>query len=114
MRTILVTGAGFIGWPCLEKLVGQGVEVHALTRTGPCPAGVHAHRLDLMDSAEVANLLAQTQPSHLLHLAWITTPGQYVTSPENLAWVEASLRLLRLFAQNGGRRAVLVGSCFEY
>jgi nucleoside-diphosphate-sugar epimerase len=32
----------------------------------------------------------------------------------NLDWVGATLRLLRAFAEAGGRRAVLAGSCAEY
>jgi nucleoside-diphosphate-sugar epimerase len=54
------------------------------------------------------------QPSHLLHLAWYAEPGAFWSSAENLRWVEASLRLLRSFADHGGRRAVLAGSCAEY
>src|SRR5205085_8625551 len=36
------------------------------------------------------------------------------TAPENVRWVEASLALLRAFAEAGGRRAVLAGTCAEY
>ena len=35
-------------------------------------------------------------------------------SPENLAWLEASLHLLRSFADSGGQRVVIAGTCFEY
>src|SRR5439155_6654344 len=62
----------------------------------------------------VRALLAAVRPTHLLHLAWIATPGVYWTSPENHRWVEASLHLLRCFAAGGGRRAVLTGTCAEY
>ena len=53
-------------------------------------------------------------PTHLLHLAWYAEPGLFWRSPENLRWVEASLRLLRAFAEHGGQRAVMAGSCAEY
>jgi nucleoside-diphosphate-sugar epimerase len=54
------------------------------------------------------------RPTHLLHLAWIATPGVYWTSPENHCWVEASKHLLATFAEHGGKRAVITGTCAEY
>jgi nucleoside-diphosphate-sugar epimerase len=56
----------------------------------------------------------QVRPELLLHLAWTAEPGLYWTSPENVRWVEATLRLLRAFADYGGRRAVFAGTCAEY
>jgi nucleoside-diphosphate-sugar epimerase len=59
-------------------------------------------------------MVEAVRPSHLLHLAWITTPDRYRYAPENLDWLEASLALLRAFGEHGGRRFVGVGSCAEY
>jgi len=53
-------------------------------------------------------------PTHLLHFAWDAEHGRFWTSAENLRWVEATLRLLRAFAEHDGRRAVLAGTCAEY
>jgi len=39
--------------------------------------------------------------------------GRYWTTPENLAWTEASLALYRAFAERGGERAVARGTCAE-
>jgi len=114
---VVVTGAtGFLGLPVVQRLAAAGVQVHALARTasGELPAACRFQAVDLFDNAALSRVLAECRPSHLLHLAWIATPGVYWTSPENHAWVEASLELLRAFAQSGGRRAVLVGSCAEY
>ncbi len=69
---------------------------------------------DLLDPAVRRRVVAEAGASHLLHLAWIATPGEYWRSPANLDWVAASLDLLRLFRNGGGTRAVLVGSCAEY
>ena len=41
-------------------------------------------------------------------------PGRFWTAPENVRWVEASLALLRAFADAGGRRAVIAGTSAEY
>ena len=102
---ILVTGAGgFIGKECVDHLRSTGAELHLAGRS----------RLNLLDHDAVTNLIKQVRPTHLLHLAWITTHGEYWTSSENLDWVSASLHLMRQFAEAGGHRAVVAGTCAEY
>jgi nucleoside-diphosphate-sugar epimerase len=59
-------------------------------------------------------LMVAIQPTHLLHLAWVATPGVYWTSPDNPRWVEASLRLIEAFAAHGGQRVAVTGTCAEY
>lgn len=115
---VLVTGAsGFIGRGTLTPLLDAGFQVHPVSRRTPSePAveGLRWEQADLLDPASPAELLARVAPTHLLHLAWYAEPGAFWNSPENLKWVEASLRLIRAFAENGGRRAVFAGSCAEY
>lgn len=77
-------------------------------------AGIRWHQADLLDARKTAALIARLRPSHLLHFAWYTEPGKYVTSLENFRWVQASLNLLLAFARHGGTRAVLAGTAFEY
>jgi len=117
MKRVLVTGAsGFIGRHVLAPLVERGYDVHAVSRSGTVPAAgnVHCHRADLLDPKQIGTLLTQVRPTHLLHFAWYAVPGKYWTAEENLAWVGATLELLRAFQESGGRRAVLAGSCAEY
>jgi nucleoside-diphosphate-sugar epimerase len=118
VSAVLVTGAsGFVGRPLLESLLGAGEEVHALSsRPAPRPAagGVHWHQVDLLDPASVERVIADTRPERLVHLAWYMAHGRFWSGLENVQWVEASLRLLRDFAEAGGRRALIVGSCAEY
>jgi nucleoside-diphosphate-sugar epimerase len=116
-KSVLFTGAsGFIGRAVLPKLVEDGYEVHVVHRSRQAPpsAEVHVHHADLLDQTSAQTLIEAVRPSHLLHLAWYTAPGAFWASAENLAWVEASLRLLRAFGAAGGRRAVLTGTCAEY
>jgi nucleoside-diphosphate-sugar epimerase len=110
---VLLTGAtGFVGRHALVALADAGHEVHAVARTrGPERQGVIWHEADLLASSNVA---AEVRPEVLLHLAWYAEHGKFWTSPENLRWVEASLALLRAFADAGGRRAVIAGTCAEY
>lgn len=113
---VLVTGAGgFIGQAVVARLLADGAEVHALgRRAGAARPGLQWHTGDLLDPAMPAPLLQRLRPTHLIHLAWTTTPGRYWDDPANHDWVTASLALLRDFAAAGGRHAVFAGSCAEY
>ncbi|MHB8234882.1 MAG: NAD-dependent epimerase/dehydratase family protein, partial [Solirubrobacteraceae bacterium] len=59
-------------------------------------------------------LVAEIAAQRLLHLAWYTEHGRFWSADENLDWLAASVRLLRAFAQAGGRRAAIAGTCAEY
>jgi nucleoside-diphosphate-sugar epimerase len=117
MKRVLVTGAsGFIGRPLLPLLVAAGFEVHAVGHSAPHghPAAVQWHRADLLDATQAKALVRRAACSHLIHLAWYTTPPVYWEAPENRAWVEASSALFREFADAGGKRILATGSCAEY
>jgi nucleoside-diphosphate-sugar epimerase len=114
---ILVTGAsGFVGRRTLAPLVSTGANVHLLCRhpLSDAPAGATQHGVNLHDHAAVDALMRDLRPTRLLHLAWIVTPGEYVTSPENVQWVASTLHLVDSFARHGGRRVVCAGTSAEY
>ncbi len=113
MTRILLTGStGFVGRPTLLALARQGHEVHAISRAGDAGVeGVHWHAVDLLGDHEV---MEEIRPEVLIHLAWYAEHGKFWDAPENLPWVEASLRLLRRFEEAGGRRALIAGTCAEY
>ena len=117
MKKILLTGAtGFIGRHCLPLLSAGGYEVHAVS-TRDASGGssdIHWHKVDLLDSLQLQDLVADVMPSHLLHFAWYAVPGKYWASLENIRWVQSSLELLQAFVANGGKRAVMAGTCAEY
>jgi len=118
-----VTGAaGFIGRSSLEPLREAGYEVCAALsprpesrdRAGAALPDVDVRHADLTDPGAVDALLEAVRPTHLLHFAWIATPGLYWQSEENYRWLSASRYLLDAFARRGGQRAVMAGSCAEY
>jgi nucleoside-diphosphate-sugar epimerase len=120
---VLVTGAaGFVGRSSLEPLRAAGYEVCAvlsprpdeLDRAGAVLPEVEVRHVDLTDPAAVDALLEAVKPTHLLHFAWIATPGLYWQSEENYRWLSASRHLLAAFGRCGGVRAVMAGSCAEY
>jgi len=119
MKKVLLTGAsGFIGRHAIPLMLKSGYEVHAVFYTGqPClkrEKKLFWHRYNLLNADEQKRLLLEVKPTHLLHLAWYTNPENYWTSLENLRWVQASLDLLINFIDQGGKRAVLAGTCAEY
>ena len=114
---VLATGcSGFLGRHCMEALVRNGFRVHAVSRSRDHDAadGITWHNLDLHVPGAAERLIATLRPSHLLHLAWVTTPDRYRYAPENLDWLEASLALVKAFGEHGGQRFVGVGSSAEY
>jgi nucleoside-diphosphate-sugar epimerase len=132
-KRVLVTGAGgFIGRWSIAPLLAKGYEVHAVMSGGAVQSGDAAqpakeargvpaelrgatlHRANLLDEPEVDALLARVAPTHLLHFAWIATPGVYWQSPDNVRWLAASEHLMREFRARGGLRIVMAGSCVEY
>jgi len=113
MRVVVTGASGFIGREALAPLQALGAQIHTFGRSATVRDGLIAHAVDLL-ADDVAPLLAEIAPTHLLHFAWYAEPGKFWHAPENLDWVAASLRLVRGFAAAGGERAVLAGSCAEY
>jgi nucleoside-diphosphate-sugar epimerase len=115
-RVLITGGTGFIGRHCLQQLLNRGWEIHALAHESTTDeiANVVWHRGDLFDESLVRRLIYRIQPTHLLHLAWMATPGIFWSSPVNHHWVAATTSLFNVFRANGGRRFVGVGSCGEY
>jgi nucleoside-diphosphate-sugar epimerase len=117
VKRLLITGAGgFLGRHCIQEAMLEGFEVHAadIRQLRHLPGAAVSHQLDMLDAAATERLIQSTRPTHLLHLAWVTTPGHYWRSPLNDEWVEASRHLLGRFHRHGGQRAVMVGTCAEY
>jgi nucleoside-diphosphate-sugar epimerase len=120
-KRVLVTGAGgFIGRWSVPALLRLGYEVHAVPSRkagGSVPeelVGARLHFADLLEDSDVDALMAEVRPTHLLHFAWIATPGVYWDSAENFRWAAAGAHLLRSFKACGGSRVVMAGSCAEY
>lgn len=120
MNKVLLTGAtGFTGQHCILPLLKRGFEIHAVS-SGSLPnqvnidSGLIWHQVNLLDLEKIPKLISSIQPTHLMHLAWCATPGEWATSLDNFTWVQASLEIVRQFCEAGGKRAVLVGSDYEY
>lgn len=117
MKRVLLTGAtGFIGRHCIPLLASRGYDIHAISTRESLDSrsGISWHKVDLLASSQLQELVADVAPSHLLHFAWYVASGKYWASLENIHWVQSSLELLQAFIANGGERAVMAGTCAEY
>lgn len=113
MKVLVTGGSGFLGGPVLRALARHGIPAVAVGRTRPAE-DVDFIAADLLDSPDLQALLSRAGATHLLHLAWYAEHGKYWTSPLNLRWVEASVRLVEAFCDAGGRHVVAAGTCAEY
>lgn len=50
----------------------------------------------------------------VVHMAWITTPGVYLHSLENIDCLEGSLRMAKAALRSGVKKYIGIGTCFEY
>ena len=113
---MLLTGAsGFVGRYVLDNLHRKGIATVMLGRRPPAhSAFADFVEADFLAAPDFADLVRQSQATHLLHLAWYAEHGKYWTSPLNLRWVEATTRLIEAFCAAGGRQVVVAGTCAEY
>jgi nucleoside-diphosphate-sugar epimerase len=115
MRVLLTGASGYLGQHVLSRLRARDCEIVLLGRSRPVGAeSLPWLPVDLLDGSDLAPVLREARASHLLHLAWYAEYGKFWTSPLNLRWVDASLRLLQAFTEGGGRHVVMAGSCAEY
>lgn len=112
---VLLTGArGLIGSTILRLLQNQGIDTVVIGRSRPLDYQGEFIAADLLQLAATPTLIAKAGATHLMHLAWYVEHGHYWTSPLNLRWVEASVRLVEMFRDASGQKVLAAGSCAEY
>lgn len=113
-RLLVTGGTGFVGRHILP-LVRGSFEIHVAIRHKTETADdLVQHAVDLRDPEACCKLIEAVHPSHLLHLAWSTEHGHFWSDPANVDWLVGSIALMRAFSENGGQRALLIGTCAEY
>lgn len=114
-KKIIVTGAtGLIGKELIKPLQNLGFDIYAITIDENSPDnGVHWLKGSLFDEKFIRECMEQVKPEYLLNMAWATT-GDYLKSDINYSFLNAGINLLKYFKDNGGKRVVYAGTCFEY
>lgn len=120
--TVVLTGAtGFVGRQVLADLLERGHSVKAIVRDPSRLRGISAR--GTLTVAPTSDLFAEEAgrleelldgSETLVHVAWHAEPGEYLTSPLNLACLTGTLNLARAFSAVGGKRFVGIGTCAEY
>ncbi len=115
MKKILITGAsGFIGKHCLEFLNSKDFEIHAIsTKKVQNPDNIFWHQVDLFNQAALKEIFVELKPQYLLHLAWNIADRDY-DGNHHFKWLQIGINITHAFYENGGKRMVVAGSCFEY
>ena len=114
MKVLVIGASGFIGRHVLKQLVDAGINTVVVGRTQPAGYTADFIEADLLQTEGSKDLMQRAGASHLIHLAWYAEHGAYWTSPLNLRWVEATVRLTEAFCIAGGKQMVLAGTCAEY
>ncbi|MBQ3310798.1 NAD-dependent epimerase/dehydratase family protein [bacterium] len=114
-KKLLVTGAtGLIGKELIEPLKLEGFDIYAITIDENNPDnGVHWIKGSLFDDEFIKETMEAVKPEYLLNMAWATT-GDYLKSDINYKFLNAGISLMKYFKDNGGKRMVYAGTCFEY
>ncbi len=114
-KKVLVTGAtGLIGKELAEPLKQSGFDIYAITIDNNNPKnGINWIKGNLFDENCVKSVMEDIKPEYLLNMAWCAT-GNYLSSDINYKFLNAGVSILKCFKDNGGKRAVFTGTCFEY
>ena len=117
---VLITGAsGFIGRHLIKILDNDDndYKIHALfsqKKPNNKSSKIKWHKLDLFKDSEVEELIKKIQPTHIIHLAWYTEHGKFWNSQKNKDWMNASIKLFRVFKKYSGKHFISAGSKAEY
>lgn len=115
MKVLLTGASGFLGRYVLNSLQQHKISTVCVGRTLPknVSAETFVH-MDLLSHCDFDNFVSKLGATHLLHMAWYAEHGKYWTSPFNLRWTEATVRLVEAFCRSGGQKVVVAGTCAEY
>lgn len=114
-KKVLVTGAtGLIGRELIEPLLESEFDVYAITIDDFVPSkNITWIKGNLFNENFIKETFDTVKPEYLLNMAWATT-GDYLKSDINYRFLNAGINLLTHFKDNGGKRVVYAGTCFEY
>jgi nucleoside-diphosphate-sugar epimerase len=117
---ILLTGpTGFIGSAFTKLALARGHEIAGLiipAESIPSHIPAHANLNWLRGSLDDAPWegIKRFGADVCVHTAWVTAPGVYLESPDNLSFLESSKTFLKHVNEAGTNHLVGLGTCVEY
>ncbi|HTI73015.1 MAG TPA: NAD(P)-dependent oxidoreductase [Candidatus Limnocylindria bacterium] len=114
MRVLVTGGTGFLGREFVRAADAHGHSLAVLSRQERSFGGANIRFLPGSLAEPPWKLIEAFAPEACVHSAWIATPGVYLESPENEAWVDWSRGFIGRLAQCGLRHATVLGTCIEY
>ncbi|MDB6021437.1 MAG: NAD-dependent epimerase/dehydratase family protein [Pedosphaera sp.] len=119
MKILLTGPTGFIGSNFVRQALARGHQVAGLALPSEAlPTNLPAHKdlVWLRGTLEEApwKEIAAFGADVCIHMAWITTPGVYLESPENFRLLESSLNFLARVRELGTNHIIGFGTCVEY
>lgn len=114
MKKVIVTGInGLIGQYISEPLKELDFEVYGIGTRDINTDKFNYIKLNINDLIQLENMFKYINPEYLIHLAWDTKQG-YLDSDTNFDLLASSINMLKYFKENGGKRAIFLGSLAEY
>lgn len=115
MKRILLTGAsGFVGEHILKVLLALNMDVVAVSRSKPATVGRYRWiEADLLNQPP-PNITRNQDISHVLHAAWCVEHGKFWADKSNALWRDSTIAFANSAIQDGVRRFVSIGTCYEY
>ncbi|WP_278846934.1 NAD-dependent epimerase/dehydratase family protein [Brachyspira pilosicoli] len=114
MKKVIVTGiTGAIGQYISEPLKEFGFEVYGIGRRDFDTSDFNYIKVDINNYFEIENIFNKIQAKYLIHLAWDLSKG-YFHSNANFDMLVSSINILKYFKNNGGKKAIYIGTYAEY
>jgi len=119
MKILLTGPTGFIGPAFIRLALSRGHQIAGLiipTESVPSDLPPTKDLRWLRGTLQEApwEQISAFGPDVCVHMAWITTPGIYLESPENLRFLDASVSFLRKLRELGVAHIFGLGTCVEY
>ena len=116
---MLVTGAsGFLGLHLCHRLLAEGAEVHAVSRSprkGADRDGLHWWQCDVVDGAAVHDVVSRIKPDAVVHLGGLVTaaPDMRLVALTFHSLLTSTINVLTAATDIGRCRVILSGSLEE-
>ena len=122
MKRVLLTGAtGFVGRQVLNRLLQKDVTVSVISRSSQENFPIQDSKIT--QHFRTDNLFAENDDWYnnvcegidiIIHVAWYAEPGKYLESSLNLDCMSGTLAFAKAAANQGIKKFIGVGTCFEY